>query len=144
MKKALRVSVIALLCLFPVAVSAQPLPVPPAPGSNTPPTQGNVTGFPNTFPHPTNPWTGVTNPNRAIQGSVIGYIQIPSQQVVIQVYVPGPGSFSGGYEAQVIEIPGYVVAETTTGYIYPPRWGLQEVTPGVYQWVPLPEQFQAK
>jgi len=144
MNTGLRVSVFLLACLFPVAGLAQPTPVPPAPGSNTPPTQANVRGFPNTFPHPTDPWTGVTNPNRAIQGSVIGYIQVPPQQVVINAYVPGPGSFSGSFEPQLIEIPGYVVAETTTGYIYPQRWGVQQVTQGVYQWVALPEQFQPR
>ena len=144
MDKALRVFVILLACLLPVAVSAQPNPVPPNPGSNTPPTQGNVTGFPNTFPHPINPWTGVTNPNRGFQGSVIGYIQVPPQQVVVNVYVPGPGSLSGGFEPQLFEIPGYVVTETTTGYVYPARVGLREVTPGVFNWVTDPPGFQPR
>ncbi len=77
-------------------------------------------------------------------GYVVQYLQVPAQQVELQVYVPGAGSFSGGLEPQTVEIPGYVVTETTAGYIYPQRWGLQQVTAGVYQWVALPQQFQPK
>ena len=99
---------------------------------------------PTSPPHPSMPWSGVPYSGRASYGSVVRYIEVPPQQMVINVYLPGPGSFSGEYEQQVIEIPGYVVAETTTGYIHPPRWSVQQVTPGVYQWVALPEQFEPK
>jgi hypothetical protein len=75
---------------------------------------------------------------------VIRYIEVPPQQVVVNVHVPGPGSFSGGFEPQLFEIPGYVVAETTTGYIYPARVALWEFTPGVFQWVTEPSIFQRK
>jgi len=142
MNHTVRVSVFLLACLSPVAGLAQP--APPAQGSNTPPPQTNVLGFPNTFPYPTNPWVGVTYPNRAIQGNVIGYIEVPPQQVVVNVYVPGPGSFSGGFEPQLFEIPGYVVTETTTGYVYPARVALRAFTPGVFQWVTEPSIFQRK
>ncbi len=106
------------------------------------------------------PWFGPAFPGRAnygvvpnrrplaqdfaLYGTVVGYTQVPPQQVVVNVYVPGPGSFSGGFEPQVFEIPGYLVTETTTGYLYPDRLGLQEVTPGVYYWVTLPQFFTRK
>ena len=99
----------------------------------------------NTNPiYPTMPWYGLGSPSQAALGSVIGYIEIPSQPVVVNVYVPGPGSFSGGFEPQLFEIPGYTVTETTTGYIHPPHVSLREVTPGVFHWVTLPQQFQPK
>ena len=127
--------------MLPLMASAQ---APPPSGQNTPPTPGNITNVPNDFPTPTQPWYGVPGPMRGNFGSVVRYIEVPPAQVVVNVYVSGPGSFSGGVEPQMFEIPGYVVTETTTGYIYPPRVNLQEVTPGVYQWVTLPQQFQPK
>ena len=39
--------------------------------------------------------------------------------------------------------PDYV-AETTTGYWYPERWGLQQLNVGVYRWVKLPAEFRRK
>ena len=30
--------------------------------------------------------------------------------------------------------PGFWVAETTAGYHYPPRWVLQEISPGTHSW----------
>ncbi|MBI4590403.1 MAG: hypothetical protein HY725_16360 [Candidatus Rokubacteria bacterium] len=74
----------------------------------------------------------------------MGYIQVPRQQVVVPVYVPAPGSFSGEYQQQVVELPGYVVTETTTGYFYPERWSLEQVTYGVYQWRVKPSVFTLK
>ncbi len=94
-----------------------------------------VPGYPGDFPIPMHPWYGVMDPKRVNYGSAIQQIEVPPQQVIVNVYVPGPGSFSGGFEPQLIEIPGYVVTETSTGYIYPARVGLREVTPGVFNWV---------
>jgi hypothetical protein len=45
---------------------------------------------------------------------------------------------------QIVEIPGYYVTETTTGYWYPERWTLQQVNVGVYRWVKLPGEFRRK
>jgi hypothetical protein len=129
-----------LVLLSPLPAFAQP---PPS-GQNTPPTPGNLTTVPNDFPTPTQPWYGIPSPTKGNYGNVVRYIEVPPRQVAIPVYVPGPGSFSGGYEDQIVEIPGYVVTETTTGYLYPPRVDLQQVTPGAYQWVTLPQQFQPK
>ena len=103
-----------------------------------------TTGFPNDFPIPMHPWYGVMDPKRVNYGSAIQQIEVPPQQVIVNVYVPGPGSFSGGFEPQLIEIPGYVVTETSTGYIYPARVGLRETTPGVFYWVPEPSVFVLK
>ncbi len=111
-------------------------------------------------PHPTMPWFGLPYPGAAgygivpdrrpkaqdvgLYGTVTGYIEVPPQQVVVPVYVPGPGSFSGNYEQQIVEIPGYVVTETTTGYLHPERWALEQMTVGVYQWRVLPQFFARK
>ncbi len=147
MKKAGWISCILLLCFLPGTAFAQ-IAVSPSPFANPMPwwhpwSPCNPSN-PNEYARmwPCNPY----NPNNlaTLYGQVIRYIEVPPQQVEIQVYVPGPGSFSGGYEQQVVEIPGYVVTETTTGYIYPERVGLQQVTLGVHQWVTLPQQFQPK
>src|SRR5436189_186477 len=97
-------------------------------------------------------------------GTVIQYIPVPPQQVVIQVPVPLPAgapaqaqeppgvpaqsrgeerSAPAQTQEQTVEIPGYYVAETTTGYWYPERWTLQQQN-GVYQWVKLPAEFRKK
>src|SRR5437016_5518179 len=117
-------------------------------------------------PHPAMPWAP-NNPDRFLSetyGTVIQYIPVPPQQVVIQVPVPlpvgappqaqeppGVPAQSRGEEPsapaqtqeQTVEIPGYYVAETTTGYWYPERWTLQQQN-GVYQWVKLPAEFRKK
>jgi len=106
------------------------------------------------------PWFGLpypggadygTVPNRlpkaqdvSLYGTVIGYIQVPPQQVAVPMYVPGPGSFSGEYEQQTVEIPGYTVTETTTGYLYPQRLSIEQVAPGMYHWRVLPPFFTRK
>ncbi|MBI3030172.1 MAG: hypothetical protein HYY64_11730 [Candidatus Rokubacteria bacterium] len=135
-----------LLVVFPVTAFAQGNP-------------GNPGDFTNN-PHPTMPWFGLPYPGGAdygvvpnrrpkaqdigLYGTVVGYIQVPTQQVVINAYVSGPGSFSGEFEQQVVEIPGYFVAETTTGYLYPERWTLEQTSIGVYQWRVLPQFFTRK
>ena len=119
-----------LLLLLPVTVFAQGNPSNPADFTRN--------------PYPTMPWSGITNPNMGIDGKAIRYIQVPPQQVVVPVYVPGPGSLSGEYQQQVVEIPGYVVTETTTGYLYPQRLSLEQVTYGVYQWRVLAPLFTRK
>ena len=145
MKKALCIPVILLICILPLTAFGQgsPATLTPAPGTPAWPWWSSWNPYNPNFPYPnTNPYRRAAD--SATYGQVTGYVEVPPQQVVILVYVPGPGSFSGEYEPQVIEIPGYVVTETSTGYIYPPRWGVQQVTPGVHQWVALPQQFQPK
>jgi hypothetical protein len=94
-------------------------------------------------PHPTMPWSGPWAPGSAGYGTVVRYVQVPPQPVEIDVSAPEAGG-SGEMQKQVVEIPGYVITETTTGFIYPQRVTLQQTGPGVYQWVTLPQQFQSK
>ena len=97
-------------------------------------------------PHPAMPWAP-NNPDRFLSetyGTVIQYVPVAPQQVVIQLRTPLPDGVPPQTSEQTVEIPGYYVAETTTGYWYPERWTLQEVSPGVYQWVKLPAEFRPK
>jgi len=47
-------------------------------------------------------------------------------------------------EPQVVTIPGYVLAETENGYLYPQRWTLEQLNVGVYQWRLRPQEFRLK
>jgi len=95
-------------------------------------------------PHPVMPWSGITNPNRVNYGQVVRYIQVPSRQVVIEVPVPTPEGLPRQTQRQVVQVPGYAVAETTTGFYYPERWTIEQVGAGVYQWKKLPAEFKRK
>lgn len=119
----------------PKIVTTQATPPPCSPGSL------DFSCFP--APHPAMPWA-FFNPNVGAwhYGAVVQYIPVPSQQVVIQV--PVLDTVSPETRAQTVEIPGYYIAETTTGYWYPERWGLQQPNVGVYQWVKLPAEFRRK
>lgn len=55
--------------------------------------------------------------------------------------MPMPGSWSGFYVRQHVEIPGFYLTERTTGVIYPSRWVLEQRNVGVYAWQLLPETF---
>ncbi len=145
MKNALCILVILLACVLPLRAFGQgsPATLTPAPGTPTWPWWHSWNPYHPDYPHPS------TNPYRleadlATYGQVVRYIEVPPQQVAVPLYVSGPGSFSGGYEPQVVEIPGYVVTETTTGYIYPQRLSLEQVTYGVYQWRVFPRAFTRK
>jgi len=97
-------------------------------------------------PHPAMPWAP-NNPDRFLSetyGTVIQYIAVPPQQAVLSLYVPLPDGVPPQTSEQTVEIPGYYVAETTTGYWYPERWTLQQLNVGVYQWVKLPAEFRRK
>jgi len=115
-------------------LTINPNPPPPS-GRNTPPSIPAILGIPHDFSHPVESWYGVPDPKRVNYGRAIQQIEVPPRQLILNVYMPGPGSFSGGFEPRLFEIPGYVVTETSTGYIYPARVGLREVTPGVFNWV---------
>jgi hypothetical protein len=93
-------------------------------------------------PHPAMPWAPY-NPDRFRDyGTFVQYLPVPSQEVVIQV--PVPDGLPSQIQEETVEIPGYYVAETTTGYWYPERWSLQQLNVGVYQWVKLPAEFRSK
>jgi hypothetical protein len=90
-------------------------------------------------PHPNMPWNYYN-----AEGQVIRYIQMPPQQVTVNVPVDVPAGVPPQTQPQVVEIPGYVVTETTTGYIYPERWTLQQSPTGALQWVRVPGEFRRK
>ena len=59
----------------------------------------------------------------------------------MQVYVPAPAGVPASYETQVAQVPGFFVTETTTGFVYPERWVIDQLNVGVYHWRKLPVQF---
>ncbi len=52
--------------------------------------------------------------------------------------------FQAGNHQELVTVPGYYIAETTTGYYYFERWTLEQANYGVYQWRLLPAQFVRK
>ena len=94
-------------------------------------------------PHPAMPWAPFS-PTRTDYGTVVQYIPVPSQQVVVRLPVRLPDGVPPQTRQETVEIPGYYVAETTTGYWYPERWTLHQLNVGVYQWVKLPAEFRKK
>ena len=142
MKTARLFALLLAVLIIPFTVFAQAIPTP-GPGTPGWPWWHAWNPYHPNYPHrSTNPYR--MGADAVTYGQVVGYVEVPPQQVVINAYVPGPGSFSGEFQPQLLEIPGYLVTETSTGYLYPERWGLQEVTQGVYRWVRLPQQFQPK
>ena len=95
-------------------------------------------------PHPTMPWTGPTSPNNTNYGDVVRYIQVAPRQLMLELPVPTPEGLPRQNRRQVVEVPGYVIAETTRGFYYPERWTLEQLNVGVYQWRKLPAEFRRK
>jgi hypothetical protein len=85
------------------------------------------------------------NPHPMLPNAGLGYavrqVWVPPQPVVMQVYVPASSGAPEQSQAQYAEIPGFYVTETTTGYLYPERWTIDQPSPGVYQWRKVPAQF---
>jgi hypothetical protein len=106
--------------------------------------------MPNDFPHPTQTWNFLS-PNvyprpesiRAL-GQVIRYFEVPAQPVVLAVAVTSAEGAPLEWTERLLTIPGYYVTETTTGYIYPERWTLEQLNVGVYGWRLLPAEFRRK
>ena len=55
--------------------------------------------------------------------------------------LPAPAGVPATYQTQVAQVPGFFVTETTTGFVYPERWVIDQLNVGVYQWRKLPVQF---
>ena len=145
------------LVLLPVTVFAQgaaPVPggntAPPPSGRLVPPTAGAILTRPNDFPHPVQPWNYYKQEwwQKRLQGAgqAVGYHEVPPQAVTVLVPGPGPAvdSLPLDYQEQTVVIPGYDITETTTGYVYPEHWTLEEPGAGVYQWRLLPAEFRRK
>ena len=96
---------------------------------------------PTSPPHPNMLWN-LYNPTKATYGEFVQYIQVPAQQVTIQI--PVAGGPPDQLQPQSVQIPGYTVTETTTGYWYPERMTLVQAGPGSYQWAKLPAEFKKK
>jgi hypothetical protein len=108
--------------------------------------QGNPAN-PNDFinnPHPTMPWTGITSPSAVDYGTPVRYIPVAPQPVTIETLAPTPEGVPTRMVPQVVEIPGYQIVETTTGFYYPDRWTLDQLNVGVYQWRRVPGEFRRK
>jgi len=122
-----------------------------------PPPPGSPAGTPSTT-RPSVPFTGepnqLNNPfptllNAGVSGTggygvPIRQIYMPAQAVPIIVYVAAQEVTGDQWVTQYTELPGYVVTETTLGYLYPDRWALYSPARGVYQWQRVPPVFQSK
>lgn len=84
-------------------------------------------------PYPTMPFAGL--------GYALRQYWVPPRPVVMQVYVPTPGGVPPTYRAMQAQVPGFYVVETTTGFVYPERWVIDQLNVGVYQWRKMPAQF---
>jgi hypothetical protein len=79
-------------------------------------------------------------PNAGL-GYAVRQVWVPAQPVAMQVYVPAPSGVPATYQTQYAQVPGFYVTETTTGYLYPERWVMDQLNVGVYQWRKAPAQF---
>src|SRR5213593_2215486 len=96
---------------------------------------------PTSAPHPTMPWNPYSRPD---QGQPMRYIQVPAQQITIEISVNVPAGVPPQTQPQIIEILGYVMLETTTGYVIPERWIIVQTGAGVFQWQRAPAEFRRK
>jgi len=103
------------------------------------------TGEPNHLnnAYPTQPWNQL-GVGRVDYGQLVQYLVVPPENAALTLNVPVPDSVPPQTRVETVEIPGYYVAETTTGYWYPDRWALQQLNLGVYQWVKVPAEFRRK
>ncbi len=95
-------------------------------------------------PHPMMPWSGITYPGRVDYGKAVRYFRVPPRHVVVETPVPTPEGLPHQTQQQVVEIPGYYIVETTTGFYYPERWTLERLNIGVYGWRQLAPTFVRK
>jgi hypothetical protein len=98
------------------------------------------------FSRETIPFTNEPHPdNNAIygpaRGTPVAQHWVPPRPIVMQVYVPTPGGVPPRYQTMVAETQGFYVVQTTTGYVYPDRWVIDQLNVGVYQWRRVPAQF---
>jgi hypothetical protein len=134
----------------PTPVTVPGSVAPPPSGGLVPPSISALVNTPNDFPHPTQTWNFLS-PNvyprpESIRGlgQVIRYFEVPAQHVVVPVPVSVAEGAPREWMERALTIPGYYIAETTTGYIYPERWALEPLNVGVYGWRLLPAEFLRK
>ena len=85
-----------------------------------------------TTPHLVLPWN--------LYGAVLRNIVIPEQPVVIPL-APAAGTAE---EARMIQIPAYIMTETTLGFFVPARYVPEQLPDGTYRWGVAPPQFFRK
>jgi hypothetical protein len=89
-------------------------------------------------PHSTLPW-GDGRLFVPQAGTLIRYWTVPDSTYTVEMAVAQPGSLPPVIQTRVVTLPGYVVAETTRGYLYPGRWTLTQAGfggPSQLQWLP--------
>lgn len=119
--------------------------------------------------HPTMPWAGITTPYGqfirfvyvppqpvTLQFLVQSPLDTPSEPAprvpaadggtkVEEPPAPAPAAEPAPAPPQVVTqqimVPGYHVRETTVGYYYPERWGIEQTGINAYRWRRLPAQF---
>ena len=128
-----------LVAVSLVAVSSAPALAQVGGPAGAPTNPGNFSQN----PHPVMPWA-TNSTSRVDYGQVVRYVPVPPQSVSLTVHVPVPDGVPPKTEQQTVEIPGYYVTETTTGFYYPERWTIQQTGAGVYQWVKLPPDFKRR
>jgi len=85
-----------------------------------------------TTPHLVLPWN--------VYGAVLRNIVIPAQPVIIPL-AAAPGTTG---ESRMIEIPAYIMTETTLGFLVPARYVPEPLADGTYRWGIAPPQFFRK
>jgi hypothetical protein len=157
-------TLLVVLTAFPAAALAQTAPPPPT-GQNVPITPQDMLGKApgdtilqkraNDFAHPMLPWDYYARPQpsdfpprwqrwQGAGGQILRYIEVPAQQVIIPVPRAVSEQLPLEWHQELVTVPGYYIAETTTGYYYFERWTLEQANYGVYQWRLLPAQFVRK
>jgi hypothetical protein len=156
----------AVLAAVPVTALAQVpqrppgFKTPPPTGQVVPPSDPSLVFRPNDFAHPMQPWDYLApireqrpqpsdvrpgwDGRQGAGGQVLRYLAVPAQPVIIPVPRAISEQLPLEWHQEVVTVPGYYIAETTTGYYYFERWALEESNDGVYQWRLLPAQFVRK
>ncbi len=91
-------------------------------------------------PFPSLPWGWNIAPPPDYGRLVLTW-EIPDEIYVLDTLVPQPGSLPPIWTQVPVTVPGYTVAETTTGYLYPGRWTVVPAGAGGYRWQWMPPAF---
>ena len=87
------------------------------------------------------PWNQFSSPD---YGQPIRYIEVPAQQIVLEMAVDVPAGVPPETRPQIVEIPGYLMLETTTGYVISEHWTVVQAGAGVFEWARVPAEFRHK
>jgi hypothetical protein len=129
----------ALVLLLAAPAGAQlgvvnPPTLPPGPA---PPPFGSQP-HPLNNPHPALPWGGPW-----MSMGTLRVIEVPARAVVLPMEAAEPGSPPGAAELRQVTLPGYLVTETTWGWVVHGHWGVQPAG-STYYWTWRPTYFVGK